>query len=118
MEVEGIGFFKQGDGYWEAEPERMNGASLSIESSTVTDEHVKRSVEVCYKWESYVERSIGFIEASRGKYGLVAQQFFNPSALVNDDNEWTIYFSTENEFESTVGVEFRSDNPFQLIIGG
>ena len=118
MNIEGVGSFKKGDGYWEAEPEHMSGATLSIESEVVTGEQEQRAIDICKHWDHYLQVCMRFIDTSREKYGLLAKQFFEPGAFVNEDDVWTIYFNTESEIESTVGVEFRLSEPFQLIIGG
>lgn len=117
MKIQGVGHFKKSDGYWESEPEVMEGLTLSIESDEIEKEHELRALDICNKWEEYLDTCIDLIEENRKRYNLLANQFFNPIFLVNSGQEWTVYFSTEHEFESTVGVEFKANEPFQLIIG-
>ncbi len=117
MELEGIGVFKKGDGYWETSPIQMNGSLLSIESEEISNVQIKIAKEICSSWEGYLNQCHEFIESARSEYGLLAKEFSNPNVFINTENEWAVYFDTENEMESVVGVEFKENSPFQLVIG-
>ena len=117
MELEGIGVFEKRDGYWESSPIQMNGSLLSIESEEISNTQIKIAKEICSSWEAYLNQCNEFIESSRSEYGLLAKEFSNPNVFINTDNEWAVYFDSENEMESVVGVEFKDNSPFQLVIG-
>ncbi len=117
MELEGIGVFEKGDGYWESSPIQMNGSLLSIESEEISNEQIKIAKKICSSWEGYLNQCHEFIESARSEYGLLAKEFSNPNVFINTENEWAVYFDTENEMESVVGVEFKKNSPFQLVIG-
>ena len=86
--IEGIGILKRGEGYWEAEPEALQGALLSIEALDITSDIEARTKIVCTTWPRLILQC-----------------------------RWEIYFDTESDIDTFVGVEFRDDEPFQLIIG-
>ncbi|MBU1192130.1 MAG: hypothetical protein KKE76_10475 [Gammaproteobacteria bacterium] len=115
--IDGIGLFNQGDGCWEAEPEALQGALLSIETTNITSEIEARAKLICAVWSDLIPQCIEFIEVNREKYHLCATQFTNPNVFIDSDNEWAIYFDTESEIDAVVGVEFMGNEPFQLIIG-
>ena len=115
--IEGIGIFKRGEGYWEAEPEALQGALLSIEALDITSDIEARAKIVCTTWPRLILQCRDFIEANREKYQFYATQFSGLSVFINTGSEWEIYFDTESDIDTFVGVEFRDDEPFQLIIG-
>ena len=117
MELDEVGVFEQGDGYWESSPINMHGSLLSIESADISADQILRAQRICSNWSVYVDKCFAYIESVRNEYGLTAKRFTNPNAFIGADDEWSIYFDTESEVESVVGVEFRGESPFQLIIG-
>ncbi len=117
MEIDQVGTFLDKGGYWEATPESMNGAILSIETENVSEKQALIAQSICEDWASRIETALQYIESVRVKYKLEAQTFNNPNAFINSDAEWSIYFDTESEIEAVVGVEFLNDAPFQLTIG-
>ena len=115
--IEGVGLFRHMKGYWEAEPNALRGALLSIETQDITSDIEERVKIVCAVWSRLIPQCREFIEANRKKYQLQATQFTNPNVFINSGNVWAIYFDTESDIDAVVGVEFRDDEPFQLIIG-
>lgn len=117
VEIFGVGKFEERDGCWEAQPAQLEGAILSIDAQHISAEHQYRAKWICENWEEILKTCYRFIEFSRLKYRLLAYCFTNPNAFVDSSEIWSIYFDTEHEFDAVVGVEFRRDEPFQLIIG-
>lgn len=117
MEISGVGTFKEGSGFWEAEPDALGGATLSIKAPAITSDHVTRAKAVCAEWSSILSGCKRFIESNRQNYQLHAKTFSNPNVFVENGSTWAIYFDTELETEAVVGVEFSDESPNQLIIG-
>lgn len=117
IQIPGVGELTEHSGHWEGTPSALGGAVLSIEANEITVEHEVRARIVCARWTSIVAQSLAFVEAQRSECQLEALSLENPNIFISTGLEWSIYFDTENEFEAVVGVEFRAESPFQLIIG-
>jgi len=117
MEIDQVGKFQDKGGYWESNPESMDGAILSIETEDISDKQILIAKDICKGWAAKIETALKYIESVRSEYKLEAQTFNNPNAFINTDSEWSIYFDTESEIEAVVGVEFSDDAPIQLTIG-
>jgi len=117
MEIDKVGTFQDKGGYWESSPELMRGSLLSIETPAISKEQASIAQAICENWASNVESALQYIENARAEYKLEAKVFTNPNAFINSDKEWAIYFDTESEIEAVVGVEYRNDTPYQLVIG-
>ena len=117
MKVEGVGRFRQGSGFWEAEPENLGGSLLSIESPTINASHAARAKSICEDWVAILEVCYQFIESHRDEYDLCAQTFENPNVFIEEEDIWSVYFDTEVDAQAIVGVEFHGQFPFQLIVG-
>lgn len=117
MEVEGVGMFRRGCDFWEAEPESLKGGLLSIESEAINSVQAARAKAICANWDSVLKQCTQFIECNRHKYGLQALSFTNPNVFIEAEDRWGVYFDTDSSIESVVGVEFSGQMPCQLIIG-
>jgi hypothetical protein len=117
VHIQGVGNFDERTGYWLSEPEQLHGAILSIESATISLGHETRAKSVCDNWESILATCRQFIEANRERYKLMANTFSEPNVFIESEDYWSVYFDTESEIEAVVGVNFKSSEPFQLIIG-
>ena len=117
MEIDQVGKFRDEGGYWESNPESMDGAILSIETESISDKQIMLAQALCKGWAGKIEVALRYIENVRAEYKLEAQIFNNPNAFINSDSEWSVYFDTESETEAVVGVEFSGDAPVQLTIG-
>ena len=117
MEVEGVGIFHKGSGFWEAEPDSLQGALLSIESEAINTEQAARAKTICANWQSILGQCKQFIESNRHDYQLHAKSFTNPNVFIEAEDRWSVYFDTEVSIEAVVGVEFSGHLPSQLIIG-
>ncbi|HEY8025812.1 MAG TPA: hypothetical protein VIF60_14680 [Burkholderiaceae bacterium] len=115
--VDGVGTFQWHDDHWECSPAALAGAVISIDSIAISADHQARAVALCLKWHDVIAQCLAYIELRRKDYELEAVEFNEPDIFIDDDDEWTVYFGTEEEFDLLVGVEFRGDEPFQLIIG-
>lgn len=117
MHVTGVGLFLRYSDYWQSNPEQLAGSVLNIESTAISVEQQNRSRYICLNWADIVSQCLAYIETRRQDYGLETKSFVDPGVFVNSGQEWSVYFDTDHEFEAVVGVEFRDDEPFQLIIG-
>ena len=117
MQIVGVGTFREGAGFWEGYPEALGGSLLSINSAEVTSGHQERCKYVCANWAHIVPQCLAFIEANRSAYALQAETYFAPGVFVASSESWTVYFDTNHESEAVIGVEFKGEEPFQLIVG-
>jgi hypothetical protein len=117
MKIDKVGIFQDKGGYWECSPELMKGALLSIETPAISNEQASIAQVICGSWTSKIGSALQYIEKARTEYKLEAKYFTNPNAFINSNEEWAIYFDTESETEAVVGVEFRNETPYQLVIG-
>lgn len=117
MEIDQVGKFQDEGGYWESNPETMDGAILSIETESISDKQIMLAQIICKDWAGKIKVALQYIESVRTEYKLEAQTFDNPNVFINSDSEWSLYFDTESETEAVVGVDFSGDAPFQLSIG-
>jgi hypothetical protein len=117
MHVAGVGDFRECENHWEGYPEALGGALLSIEAAVVSHGHQQRCGYVCSNWASIVARCRAYIEAERSTYGLEADRFDEPAVFVSTADDWSVYFDTGHESDAVVAVEFRGNDPFQLVIG-
>jgi|GEM_PF-3599359 len=115
--IQGVGELLERKDFWEGELSRLDGGTLSIDSKTISSEQEARARWICENWPAVLSDCRKFIEAKREKYGLRAKQFDDPGVFMREGDEWTVWFGTESESEAIVGVEFRGDKPFQLVIG-
>ena len=115
--IQGVGELLERKDYWEAELSRLDGANLSIDSKTISPEQEARARWICENWPAILTDCRNFIEAKRDKYGLRAKDFHDPDVFLGEDDEWTVWFVAESDTEAIVGVEFRGNEPFQLVIG-
>jgi hypothetical protein len=115
-QIEGAGIFRNRNGYWESEPALTAGGRIELDSDVISPSKEERVKSICFNWNSLMATCFDFIESQREEYGLLAKRFESPNVIITDD-DWIVFFSTEHEFESSVGVEFQGDTPFQLVIG-
>lgn len=114
--IDGVGNLTNEHGYWTCAPPSMRGVHLEIDGAEMSNNQISCAKYVCSAWSEIEHRCREYIEESRERYQLHARNFEEPSVIVAEE-EWTVYFSTELDEEAVVGVEFRGDQPFQLIIG-
>jgi len=114
--IENVGTFYQKGDYWECVPESFPEVLITLDTPWISQAQELRAQRVCASWERIVSLCMRFIEERRTATGLGARQFASPHVIIGA-NDWTVFFETESDVEVDVGVEFRDDVPFQLVIG-
>ncbi len=89
---------------------------LEITGVMPSDQQLIQTRTICEAWYQVLQQCHEYIAANKPRYGLQACEFLNPGVIVGTDS-WTVYFDTEIENESVVGVEFSDNVPSQLVIG-
>jgi hypothetical protein len=115
--IDGVGTFQWDDDHWECAPAALAGAVINIDSIVISAVQQARTEALCSNWNEVIAQCLAYIELRRKDYGLKAVEFNDPDVFIDDQDEWTVYFGTEEEFDQLVGVEFRGNDPLQLIIG-
>jgi hypothetical protein len=115
--IDGAGTFQWDDDHWECAPSALDGAVINIDSVSISAAQQARAVALCAKWDEVIAQCLSYIELRRKDYRLKAVEFTDPDVFIDENEEWTVYFSTEEKFDQLVGVEFRGNDPLQLIIG-
>ena len=115
--IDGVGTFQWDDDHWESTPTALDGAVINIDAVAISPDQQARAAALCANWQEVIAQCLTYIELRRKDYRLKAVEFNDPDVFIDDQDEWTVYFGTEEEFDQLVGVEFRGNDPLQLIIG-
>ena len=116
MNIEGVGEFTSGNGYWECAPLSLKGSLLSFESTDISEDQIQCAKYICENWPRILAESRAYIESRREDYRIEAKTFDDPNVFISSGGSWSIYFDTESELEAVVGVEFRGHSPLQLVV--
>jgi hypothetical protein len=115
-DIAGIGTFKRHEDYWECFESLLDGISVSVMSLSIGVEVEAQLRRIAADWETYLNMSHAFIADKKAEYDLRADSFTSPSIIIGDDG-WTVFFETDDNIDSVVGVEYYGETPRQLIIG-
>jgi hypothetical protein len=114
--VQRVGTFHEKGGYWECVPDGIPEGLITFQTPTISEAQELRAQKVCASWSDLIAQCLRYIEERRNATGLEAHQFDSPHVIIGDD-DWIVFFETESETETDVGVDFRGETPFQLVIG-
>ncbi len=117
MYIEEIGEFVRGADFWACQPAVLGGESIQIFSPEVSEHQAEIARWICGHWDRILIQCREFVEAERDTYELEAKELNRPSVFIGEGDDWSVYFSTEHEFDATVGVDFERDIPIALTIG-
>lgn len=115
-EISGIGTFRLLNDYWECTESLLDGISVTVLQASIRKESEARLQWIVSRWPILVDECRRYIAQNKADYGLRACSFTCPSIILGREN-WTVYFNTEDEVDSVVGVEFLGDMPRQLVVG-
>ena len=117
MVIEGVGEFVRGANFWSCKPPVLNGEAIQIYSPQVSLHQGEIARWICGHWQAILLQCREFVEAERATYELQAQELNEPSVFIGEGDDWSVYFTTEHEYDATVGVDFERDIPIALTIG-
>ncbi len=112
----GVGVFRHDGSHWQCVPHSLPGIVFQCDTSSVLPWHDECARSLCRSWDDTVRRCLDYIERQRSQCHFQSRTFSAPSVLFGAE-AWIVFFETEVEAESVFGVEFRGDDPFQLVIG-
>lgn len=117
MYIEEIGEFVRGKDFWECKPAVLEGEAIQIFSPEVSEHQANIARWICGHWQTILKQCREFVEIERATYELQAKELNRPSVFIGEGDDWSVYFSTEHEVDTTVGVDFEREIPVALTIG-